>query len=258
MVLPRFVRPLSVVIALLLSHVGANAADVKAAVASNFASAISKLQPVFEQQTGHRLQPSFGATGQLYAQIGNAAPYDVFLSADNQAPQKLLKEGRAVSGTDFIYAYGELALWSARKDYVDNKGDVLKRNDFAHIAIANPDTAPYGKAAVETLQKLGLYQALKAKFVQGDNIAQAHLFVASRNAPLGFVALAQVLAMPEEKRGSWWQVPADLHSPVEQRAVLLKTGASNEAAHAFLTFLQSPRAVAIIHELGYTTRAPNQ
>lgn len=249
---------LSVALVLLIAVPGACAAEVKAAVAANFTAAISKLQPVFEKQSGHQLLPSFGATGQLYAQISNAAPFDVFLSADDQAPRKLVREGRAIAGTEFVYARGELALWSARKDYVDGKGVVLQRNDLAHIAIANPDTAPYGKAAVQTLLKLGRYEALKAKFVQGDNIAQAHLFVASRNAPLGFVALAQVLAMPESERGSWWRVPAEMHSPIDQQAVLLKTGDNNEAARAFLTFLRSPQAVAIIQELGYTTPALNQ
>jgi molybdate transport system substrate-binding protein len=247
---------LSVAFFLLFINVSVHAAEVKAAVAANFTAAIAKLQPIFEKQTGHKLLPSFGATGQLYAQIGNGAPFDVFLSADTQAPQKLLKEGKAVTGTDFIYARGELALWSAQRGYVDDKGEVLKRNRFAHIAIANPDTAPYGAAAVQTLKKLGLYDSLKAKFVQGDNIAQTQLFVASKNAELGFVALAQVLATAEADRGSWWQVPADMHDPVDQQAVLLKTAEKNAAASAFLKFLKTPQAIAVIRELGYTTPAP--
>lgn len=251
----RIRRQLAVAIFLFLANAGVHAAEVKAAVAANFTAAIAKLQPMFEMETGHKLLPSFGATGQLYAQIGNGAPFEVFLSADAQAPQKLLREGKAVAGTDFIYARGELALWSARKGYVDDNGDVLRRNAFAHIAIANPDTAPYGAAAVQTLKKLGLYDALKAKFVQGDNIAQTQLFVASKNAELGFVALAQVIATAQAERGSWWQVPADLHDPIDQQAVLLKTAENNDAARAFLKFLQTPRATAVIHGLGYTTPA---
>jgi len=252
----RILRQLSVVIFLLFLHVGANASEVKAAVAANFTAAIAKLQPIFEKQTGHHLLASFGATGQLYAQIGNGAPFDVFLSADDKAPQKLVKEGHAVAGTEFIYARGELALWSAEKGYVDDKGEVLQRNQYAHLAIANPDTAPYGLAAVQTLKKLGIYDTVKGKFVQGDNIAQTQLFVASKNAPLGFIALAQVLGLPDAERGSWWQVPASLHDPIDQQAVLLKTAEKNDAARAFLKFLQSPQAVAIVHELGYTTPVP--
>jgi len=252
----RTLRQLSIAIFLLVLQVSANAGEVKAAVAANFTAAIAKLQPLFEKQTGHHLLASFGATGQLYAQIGNGAPFDVFLSADDKAPQKLVKENRAVAGTEFIYARGELALWSAEKGYVDDKGEVLQRNQYAHLAIANPDTAPYGLAAVQTLKKLGIYDTVKGKFVQGDNIAQAHLFIASKNASLGFVALAQVLAMPEAERGSWWQVPAAMHDPIDQQAVLLKAGHKNDAARAFLTFLQSPQAIAIVHELGYATPAP--
>jgi len=249
----RMLRQISAALILLFLHVSADAAEVKAAVAANFTAAIGKLQPIFEQQTGHHLLPSFGATGQLYAQIGNGAPFDVFLSADDKAPAKLVKEGHAVAGTEFIYARGELALWSADKTYVDNKGEVLKRNQYAHLAIANPDTAPYGLAAVQTLKKLGLYDTVKPKFVQGDNIAQTQLFVASKNAPLGFIALAQVLATPEADRGSWWQVPADLHDPIDQQAVLLKTAEKNEAARAFLKFLQTPEALKVVHDLGYST-----
>jgi molybdate transport system substrate-binding protein len=250
---PRITRQLAVGIFLLLVNAGADAAEVKAAIAANFTAVIAKLQPIFEKQTGHKLLPSFAATGQLYAQIGNGAPFDVFLSADIQAPRKLLEEGKAVAGTEFIYARGELALWSARKAYVDDKGGVLGRSAFAHIAIANPDTAPYGAAAVQALKKLGLYDSLKPKFVQGDNIAQTQLFVASKNAELGFVSLAQVLATPSADRGSWWQVPADLHDPIDQQAVLLKRAENNDAARAFLKFLQTPQAAAFIHELGYTT-----
>jgi len=251
----RMLRQISAAIILLFLHVCAHAAEVKAAVAANFTAAIGKLQPIFEKQTGHHLLPSFGATGQLYAQISNGAPFDVFLSADDKASAKLVKEAHAVAGSEFIYARGELALWSAEKGYVDGKGDVLKRNQYAHIAIANPDTAPYGLAAVQTLKKLELYDTVKAKFVQGDNIAQTQLFVASKNAPLGFIALAQVLALPDAERGSWWQVPANLHDPIDQQAVLLKTAEKNDAARAFLKFLQSPEAIKIIHDLGYSTPA---
>lgn len=234
-----------------ISHIAAvGAAEVKAAVSANFTAAIKKITPLYEQKTGNKLLASFGATGQIYAQISNGAPFDVFLSADDTTPKKLIAEDKAVESSYFVYARGRLALWSNTPDYVDDQGAVLKSERFDKIAIANPKTAPYGQAAIETLTALKLLEQLQPKFVTGENIAQAQQFISSGNVPLGFVALAQVNALPAAERGSYWVVPADLHQPIEQSAVLLKSD-NSRAAESFLAFLKSPVAIAVIRELGY-------
>jgi molybdate transport system substrate-binding protein len=220
-------------------------------VAANFTAAIKKLAPLFEKKTGHKLLASFGATGQLYAQINNGAPFDVFLSADETTPQKLIAEGNAVPASYFIYARGRLALWSSQPGYVDDQGAILKSDKFTKIAIANPKAAPYGQAAIDALTALKLLDQLQPKFVMGENIAQTQQFVSSGNVPLGFIALAQVKSLAPEDRGSWWVVPTTLHKPIDQGAVQLSKSASAQAATAFLVFLKSPEAIAIIRELGY-------
>ena len=176
----------------LMAH-GACAAEVQVAVAANFTAPMQKIAAAFEQDTGHRAKLAFGATGKFYAQIRNGAPFEVLLAADDETPAKLEREGAALAGSRFTYAIGRLALWSARPGYVDDQGEVLKRGAFKHLAIANPKLAPYGAAAVETLDRLGLLAALQPKFVQGENIAQTFQFVSTGNAELGFVALSQVM-----------------------------------------------------------------
>ena len=232
---------------------GASADAVNAAVAANFGGAIKRLAPLFAQKTGHTLVPSFGATGALYAQIRNGAPFDVFLSADDTTPRKLADGGGALADTQFVYARGRLALWSATPGSVDDKGEVLRRAAFTRLAIANPKTAPYGQAAIETLGALGLLERVQPLLVTGESIAQAQQFVASGNVPLGFIALGQVMALAPGERGSWWLVPAELHRPIDQAAVLLAGAKSPAAARAFLAFLQSPEAQEIIRGLGYDT-----
>lgn len=238
-----------------------HADEVKAAVAANFTAAIKKLTPLYEQKTGNKLIASFGATGQLYAQINNGAPFDVFLSADDTTPKKLIAEGTAVADSYFIYARGRLALWSATPNYVDGNGDILKSESFNKIAIANPKTAPYGQAAVETLTALKLLDRLQPKFVIGENIAQTQQFVGSGNVPLGFIALAQVKALPVNDRGSYWIIPADLHQPIDQAAVQLhatapSAAANSAAAKSFLDFLKTPEAATVIRDLGYEVAVP--
>ncbi len=228
--------------------------EVKAAVAANFTAAIKKLTPLYEQKTGNKLLASFGATGQLYAQINNGAPFDVFLSADDSTPKKMVAEGTADADSYFIYARGRLALWSGTQGYIDDQGAILKSDKFAKIAIANPKTAPYGQATIETLTTLQLLDRLQPKFVVGENISQTQQFVSSGNVPLGFIALAQVKALSAADRGSYWVVPEQLHQPIEQGAVLLKTE-HIAAAKSFLAFLKSPEAAAIIRELGYEVPA---
>jgi molybdate transport system substrate-binding protein len=227
------------------------AAEVQVAVAANFTAPMQVIAADFEKATGHKAQLAFGATGKFYAQIRNGAPFEVLLAADDETPARLEKEGAAVAGSRFTYAIGQLALWSAKPGYVDAKGAVLKQGAFTHLALANPKLAPYGAAAVETLGKLGLLGSIEAKFVQGENIAQTYQFISTGNAELGFVALSQIVEDGKLKRGSAWIVPASLHSPIRQDAVVLVKGKGNPAAAALLTFLKSDKARAVIQAYGY-------
>jgi molybdate transport system substrate-binding protein len=228
-----------------------HANEVQVAVAANFTAPMQKIAVQFEQDTGHKAVLSFGATGKFYAQIRNGAPFEVLLAADDDTPAKLEQEGAAVRGTRFTYAIGKLVLWSARAGYVDPQGDVLRKNGFTHLSIGNPKTAPYGLAAVKTLQKLNLYERLQPKIVQGENISQAQQFVSSGNAELGFVALSQVWRDGKLTGGSAWIVPANLYSPIRQDALILNKGETNPAARALATYLKSDKARAIIRAFGY-------
>jgi molybdate transport system substrate-binding protein len=227
------------------------AGQVEVAVAANFTVPMQIVASAFERDTGHKALLAFGSTGNLYAQIRNGAPFQVFLSADDQTPAKLEQEGLAVSGTRFTYAVGRLALWSAKSGMVDDKGEVLNKGVYAHLAIANPKLAPYGAAAIEVLRQLGLFKSLQPKFVLGENISQTWQFVASGNADLGFVALSQVLKDGQLRGGSAWIVPGNLHAPIRQDAVLLVKGRNNAAAKALLAYLKSDKAKAIIRNFGY-------
>jgi len=227
------------------------AAEVSVAVASNFTAPMQKLARAFEQDTGHKVLLAFGATGGFYAQIKNGAPFQVLLAADKERPEILEKEGFGMADSRFTYATGKLALWSKKTGLVDDKGDVLRQGSFDKLALANPKLAPYGAAAIETLTKLGLLAQLKPKFVEGSNIGQTYQFVASENAALGFVALSQVYANGRLTQGSAWIVPASFHAPIQQDAVLLKTGKDNPAATALMAYLQGDKARAIIRAYGY-------
>lgn len=240
-------------IALAALTVPASAAEVAAAVAANFSAAINTLGTKFEQATGHRLIASFGSTGKLYAQIRNGAPFDVLLAADDVRPRRLEVEGFAVTGTRFTYAIGRLALWSPDPKLVDAGAAVLHEGRFAHLAVANSKTAPYGAAAEQVLRRLGIWGRLAPRLVRGENISQTFQFVSTGNAALGFVALAQVRALPESERGSYWIVPANMHDTLRQEAVLLKHGAENPAARALLDYLRTPDVKSLIRDLGYST-----
>ena len=229
----------------------ATASEVKVAVAANFIEPMKAIAANFEKNTGHKTVLSSGATGKFYAQIKNGAPFDVFLAADSATPARLEKENATVSGSRFTYAIGKLALWSAQPGLVDNKGDVLRRQHFKHIAIANRKLAPYGAAAVETLTQLKLLEQLTPRFVQGENIGQTFQFVATGNAELGFVALSQICKDGKVKSGSVWIVPAHLYQPIRQDAVILEKGKDNPAAQALIDYLKSDPARAIIQSYGY-------
>jgi len=237
--------------ALAFTALAAGAGEVSVAVAANFTAPMQKIAAAFEQQTGHRAVLAFGSTGRFYAQVRNGAPFDVLLAADDATPARLERDGTTVPGTRQTYAIGRLVLWSAQPGLVDAQGAVLRQAHLSRLALADPRLAPYGAAAVQALGRLGLLAAWQPRFVQGESIAQAYQFVASGNAPLGFVALSQVMADGRIARGSAWVVPADLHAPLRQDAVLLAAGRANAAASELLRFLQGDAARAILRGYGY-------
>lgn len=221
------------------------AETVNVAVAANFTAVAEELAARFEAASAHDVELSFGATGQLYTQITQAAPFGIFLAADIERPQKAVDEGFGVDGSFFVYAQGRLVLYGPGRDLAD--GRAALEGDYNKLAIADPAAAPYGKAAVETLTALGLYETLTPKLVQGENISQTLQFVESSNAELGFVAAIQVLGKADQ-----WLVPEELHEPIAQGAVLLKTAEDNPAALAFFDFLKSEEAVSVIEAAGYS------
>lgn len=225
--------------------------EVQVAVAANFTAPMKAIAAAFEKDTGHKAQLAFGSTGKFYAQIKNGAPFQILLAADDETPARLEKEGMAVAGSRFTYAIGTLVLWSARAGFVDDKGAVLAKGEFAHLALASPKLAPYGAAAMETLTKLGLAGKLQAKIVQGENIGQTYQFAATGNAELGFVALSQVMKDGKLVSGSAWIVPAAMHAPIRQDVVILASGKGNSAAEALMKYLGSAKAKALIKAYGY-------
>lgn len=229
----------------------AHAAELSVAVAANFTAPMQKIAEAFEKETGHKLVLSYGSTGKFYAQIKNGAPFEVLFAADDETPARLEQEGRSVTGTRFTYAIGKLVLWSKQPGLVDEQGEVLRTGAFERIALADPKLAPYGAAAMQTLSKLGLADALGSKFVQGENIGQAYQFVATQNAPLGFVALSQVFAEGRLTEGSAWMVPETLYEPIRQDAIILARGKDNPAAPELMRYLRGDAAKAIIRSYGY-------
>ena len=224
-----------------------HAAEVKIAVAANFTAAMKEISVAFERQSGHRTVVSFGSTGKLYTQIVNNAPFEVFLAADRERPRLL--HAQDLGQVPVTYAVGKLVLWSA-DSHREVSADALEQGDFRRLALANPKTAPYGAAAVAVMEHLGLSADLRAKWIRGDSIAQTHQFVATGNAELGFVALAQIVL---QDSGAHWKVPQTLYDPIYQDALLLQRGTDNPAATAFMAYLQSPAAREVIHRFGYET-----
>ena len=247
---PKLLKQTTFVLALFVS-VATHAAEVKVAVAANFAQTLKEISTVFEQDTGHKLAITQGSTGKLYAQISQGAPFEVLLSADDETPEKLITEGKAITGTRFTYAIGRLALWSPKPDLVDEGGQVLKTDKFRFLAIANARVAPYGRAAVQVMQKLGVLTSIEPRVVQGESITQTFQFVSTGNAQLGFVALSQITENGKLKSGSAWIVPENMHEQLRQDAVLLNPGKDSAAASALLNFLKSDKAKKIIASHGY-------
>ena len=233
--------------ALIMPPHAATAAEVRVAVAANFTEPARKIAALFEAASGHTAIMSFGATGQFYAQISHGAPFDVLLSADRETAAKAIAAGLAVAGTAETYARGKLVLFSRDAGRVTGEA-TLRAGNFAKIALANPALAPYGAAALQTMQALGVAATLTPKFVQGASIAQTFQFVETGNAEVGFVALSQVIGRTD---GSSWVVPEALHAPIEQDAVLLRRGAENVAAKVFLEFLRGAASQSVIESFGY-------
>jgi molybdate transport system substrate-binding protein len=226
------------------------AEEVSVAVAANFTAPMQKIAAEFERETGHKIVSSFGSTGKFYAQVKNGAPFEVLLSADDETPTRLTAENLAMASTQFTYAVGKLVLWSAKPAVVDAAGEVLKKGNFEHIALADPKLAPYGAAALQAMKALDVHEALTTKIVTAENISQSYQFVGSGNALLGFVALSQVLK-DGKIEGSAWLVPASLYEPIRQDAVILEKGKGKPAALALMKFLKGDKAKTVIRSYGY-------
>jgi len=232
------------------------AETVLVAVAANFTKPMTEIAEAFEKSTGHSAKLSFGSSGKFVSQIENGAPFEVFMAADAENAIKLQNAGLAVADTRFTYALGKLVLWSATPGLVDEQGQILSKDGFKHLALADPKLAPYGAAALEVLKNMGLFEKLQPLFVLGENISQTHQFISTGNAELGFLALSQVIADGKIGSGSGWIVPDDRHAPIRQDAILLSKGVENPAAPALLQFLKAPQAQTIIRKYGYDL--PNQ
>lgn len=253
--MPFIKRFISIVLSLSIIGIStARAETVNVAVAANFTVPMKTIAEDFEKTSGHKVILSSGSTGKFYAQIKNGAPFDILLAADDKTPIMLENEKAIVPNSRFTYAIGTLVLWSAKAGYVDSKGKILKSLSYQHLSIASPKLAPYGLAAKETLEKLGLWNAVQPRLVQGENIAQAYQFISTGNAELGFVALSQVYKEGKITSGSGWIVPAKYYNPIRQDAVLLNKGKDNVAASALMHYLKSEPALKVIHSFGYATK----
>ena len=246
---PRFLVS-GLLASLCLVVTAVHADEVQVAVAANFTAPFKEIAAAFEKETGHKVLSSFGSTGKFYAQIKNGAPFEILLAADGETPKKLIGASAAVAGTQFTYAVGKLVLWSAKPAIVDPAGEVLKRADFEHIAIANPKLAPYGAAAVQAMKKLGVYDQLSDKLVTAESIAQTYQFVNTGNSLLGFVAMSQVLK-DGQVAGSSWVVPPELYDTIQQDAVVLSKGKDKAGVIALMSYLQGDKARAVIRSFGY-------
>lgn len=236
----------------LLLAASADAEPVTVGVASNFIAPMGELVAAFEQDTGHVVQASAASTGVLYAAARNGARYAALLAADSERPERLEQEGIGVPETRFTYAIGRLVLWSADPGLAGrNCRAMLDDLGTRRLAIANPVTAPYGAAARDFLQNAGLWERVEGNLVYGQNIAQTLQFVATRNASLGLIAAAQTHSEQLPDATCQWAVPAAMHAPIEQQAILLQPGTASDVARAFLDFVEGPAGRSIIRAHGY-------
>ncbi|MFT6986036.1 MAG: molybdate transport system substrate-binding protein [Psychromonas sp.] len=231
------------------------AGQLSVAVAGNFYKPLKVISAHYQEQTGHQILLSVGATGKLYAQISNGAPFEILLAADRARPSKLVEQKLAVQGSQFTYGKGKLLLWSSDPALIDAAGEILKSPQIVHLAIANPKTAPYGAAAIEVLKNLGIYQQLKGKIVEGQSVGQSFQQISSGAVELGIIALSQVLVDHKIASGSGWIIPTTLYQPIQQDAVLLNEGKTNPIAKDFLRYLQTPECKEIIRSFGYQVDA---
>lgn len=233
----------------------AGAGEVRIAVASNFTLPMNEIISRFETQSGHQVSVSFGSSGSIYAQLINGAPFDAFFSADQSKPIALESAGLSLAGSRFTYAIGRLVLWSSISNLDLEDAAPIRQGTYERLALANPRLAPYGAAALEVLDNFGISESSRARWIQGENIAQTFQFVSSGNADLGFVALSQVTGNGSMRSGSFWLVPQDLYTPIRQDAVLLKSAAQNSAALEFMNFVRSPEISDIMQAYGYSSDA---
>ncbi len=246
--------PLLAAAILMSAPLSAFADTLNAAVAANFTKTIEEIGAGFKAKTGHEVKFAFGPTGKLYAQIKNGAPFDLFFAADTEKPEALLKEDLVKKDSYFVYARGVLALYSPTLSVKDDYKAVLEKAEFNHLSIANPKTAPYGQAAEEVMNTLGVYDAVKPKIVNGESIAHAFQYVQTGNAELGFVALSQLVdpQSPAYHKGQYWLPAQDMYAPIDQAAVILKKAENNPVAQQFMDYLRSDEGRKVIERYGYS------
>jgi molybdate transport system substrate-binding protein len=226
----------------------AGATELRVAVAANFLPTMEALAERFGAAADHDVLLSSGSTGKLYAQIVNGAPYDLFFAADTRRPALVEANGAGIAGSRFSYAFGRLVLWSPDQNLVSERPPHIDVAAIRFFAIANPELAPYGAAARETLLAIGAWQALESQLVRGENVNQAFQFVMTGNAEAGLIARSQLTLATRTPAGSSWVVPQSLHAPIEQQAVLLS---DSSAARSFAAFVQTHESRQLIRQHGY-------
>jgi molybdate transport system substrate-binding protein len=249
-VIVRFLIFLSV----LFNGLPARAQEIRVAAAADLKFALDELDAQYEKQTGNKVDVSYGSSGNFFAQIQNGAPFDLFLSADIEYPRKLEAAGLAEPGTLYEYAVGRIVIWmpaDAQADLSKLGWKALTETGVERIAIANPEHAPYGRAAVAALRNAGIYEQVRSSLVYGENIAQAAQFVSSGSAQAGILALSLAVS-PAMRSGKRWEIPANIHPPIEQAAVILKSARDREGARAFLAVLKSAAGRKILDSYGFT------
>jgi molybdate transport system substrate-binding protein len=237
--------------------IAAGAQEIRVAAAADLKFAMQDVTTQFEKQTGTKVDVTYGSSGNFFSQLQNGAPFDLFFSADIEYPKKLEAAGFAESGTLYEYAVGRIAIWMGADTQVDLARlgwKALLDPTVQKIAIANPEHAPYGRAAVAALQKAGIYEQMKGKLVYGENISQAAQFVQSGNAQAGIVAMSLAVS-PGMIDGKRWEIPADMHPPIEQAAIVLKNAANKSGARALLEFVKGEAGRATLSKYGFTFAA---
>jgi len=243
-------------LALLLLFTGtlATAQEIIVAAAADMNAALPVIVEGYTKKTGQTVKLSFGSSGNLANQIRNGAPFDIFFSADEEYPQQLIAEGLAAKDTLYRYAVGRLVLWVPSDSPLNvSKLGILALLDLSvkKISIANPATAPYGRAAEAALRHFGIYDQVSRRLVLGENVSQAAQFVESGNAQAGLIALSHALAPALKDKGHYWTVPLDAYPTLNQAAVVLSRSKQQAAARGFLVFLRSPEAASLLSSYGF-------